>query len=560
MSSSHFHVQSLKLPMIQSTSNALLHHRGGGTGSSECGKDSPSMVITDREPNIEYPMMDHISMSQEYGMIFMDQFCPYHSVYLARRAREVYGISTISCLSTYVAGYLTSKVKTNDDDENNNILQSIEKTIVPRMDEIEVWRNKLPPGYKIVNIYCESDSGLEECELLSEALNPIYHNGYNPARRDKYKMNETVQKYGLRTVRQAMCSTKNEALEFAQNELGVTDDTKGSDGIDINESLENRKIANNDQIDGGFINTGKLGRASNLPQSNISPKAYCVVKPKRGVASDDVFLCSTLEEVASAFDKIHKSFVFGSISGESNDAVLVQEFALGTEYALDIVSKNGEHKVAALWRYDKRPANGSSFIYFATECIDATSGVGKEVCEYAMKVLDSLGLQHGLTHTEVIVDKVHGPRLVEVNCRQHNTNFAPLTMASIGYNAFDMLLAAYLGDLPNLPPETAHMRLEWNDIPSLPRTQAFSAVVHLVCFVEGTLTNIREDIVDEIQNLPSVQYFEIYDHFEVGGRVDKTIDIRSDSGWVHLINDDEDQFQRDYNRIVDLMPELFQVQ
>ena len=33
---------------------------------------------------------------------------------------------------------------------------------------------------------------------------------------------------------------------------------------------------------------------------------------------------------------------------------LIQEFAKGTEYAVDIVPKNGEHKVASLWRYDKR--------------------------------------------------------------------------------------------------------------------------------------------------------------------------------------------------------------
>ena len=62
---------------------------------------------------------------------------------------------------------------------------------------------------------------MDQCELLTEALNPMYHNGYNPARRDKYQMNEAVKIYGLRTVRQAMCHTKEEALAFAQNELGV---------------------------------------------------------------------------------------------------------------------------------------------------------------------------------------------------------------------------------------------------------------------------------------------------------------------------------------------------
>jgi hypothetical protein len=36
-----------------------------------------------------------------------------------------------------------------------------------------------------------------------------------------------------------------------------------------------------------------------------------------------------------------------------------------------------------------------------------------------------------------------------------------------------------------------------------------------------------------------------------------TIDIRTDAGWVQIVNDDKEAFQRDYERIVELMPELF---
>jgi hypothetical protein len=63
--------------------------------------------------------------------------------------------------------------------------------------------------------------------------------------------------------------------------------------------------------------------------------------------------------------------------------------------------------------------------------------------------------------------------------------------------------------------------------------------------------------MEELENLPSVLALEIYDHFSVGNKIGKTIDIRSDSGWVHLMNDDEEQFIADYNRIVELMPLMF---
>ncbi len=242
---------------------------------------------------------------------------------------------------------------------------------------------------------------------------------------------------------------------------------------------------------------------------------------------------------------------------------LLQEFAKGTEYAIDIVSKNGEHKVAALWRYDKRSSNNAPFVYFATEIIDAQSETGQKVCNYAMKALDALDLKWGLTHVEVILDQSDGvpsnkePVLVEVNCRQHNTDFVPLTSISIGYNSLDMLLSAFLGDLENLPDETADLRLEWDELPSLSKPRAFAAIVHLVCYVEGVVVALDSEVLEEIENLPSVLAMEVYDHFAVGSRIKKTIDIRSDSGWVHLMNDDEEQFIADYNRIVDLMPSMF---
>ncbi len=190
--------------------------------------------------------------------------------------------------------------------------------------------------------------------------------------------------------------------------------------------------------------------------------------------------------------------------------------------------------------------------------------------------MDALNIRHGLTHSEFIIDErdilnmeesndnndditERGPRLVEVNCRQHNTNFAPLTMGTIGYNALDMLLASLLGDLPDLPLETEGMRLPWDELPQLPTTRAFAAVVHLVCFDEGTLVAINHDVLEEIHNLPSVVAMEVYDSFEVGTYIEKTVDIRSDSGWVHIIHEDEEQFQSDYDRIVELMPQMFVV-
>lgn len=489
-------------------------------------------------PNIQYPE-DTLS-SPSHGILFIDNFCHYHGGYLSHKARAVYNVATIQSLSTYVSGFMSMQGSTDH-----------LRDCIPSPEDIDSWKSQIP--FEIVAIVCESDSGLEEAELLGEALNVKFHNGYNPARRDKFLMNQELNKHGMRTVGQKMCSSLDDAISFAR-ELGVVDQSKIEQDVNDVDGI----MSGNKSSEDSDVNTGTLGSAYNAPLFLSRKGKYCVVKPKRGVGSDDVHFCSNLQQVERAFQKIKGTSVFGSTSGEKHDHVLIQEFAQGTEYAIDIVSKDGEHKVAALWRYDKREANGAPFVYFATELVDAHSTEGQIVCDYAKQTLNVLGLKHGLTHSEFIVDE-KGARLVEVNCRQHNTNFAPLAMAAIGYNALDLLLAAYLGGLEDLPMDMQQFQLQWDEIPNVPSTRAFAAIVHLVCYKEGEVINIRDDLLEEIQNMDSVYAMEIYDNFAVGERIEKTVDIKSDSGWVHLINDDEEQFKKDYDRIVELMPEMFAV-
>ena len=176
-----------------------------------------------------------------------------------------------------------------------------------------------------------------------------------------------------------------------------------------------------------------------------------------------------------------------------------------------------------------------------------------------MKALDALDVKWGMSHNEFIVDQ-GGPRLVEVNCRQHNTDFAPLTTACIGYNALDMLLSAYLGDLPDLPSETKHLRLIWDNVPTLPTPDIHGAIVHLVCSVEGKISSVNEKVLEEMHTLPSVRAMEIYEQFSKGKQVKKTVDIRSDCGWVHILHDDEWQMKEDYDKIVELQKNMFEVE
>ena len=526
---------------------SALYVRGGGVGDNgghdsirelqkEWSKDVPAtpsiswpvsatdmLLRDDSTPSILGDVGNHIN-HEAYptdrpikAIVIMDGFSPYHGQYLSHAARYIYGAAVIHVLSNFITRYMYQVQEQTD--HLSSRLPDLEKG-----SDVEVWSALLPSSMEICGIFCESDSGLEDAERLGLALGlyPHCHDGVNYARRDKYLMNQVVSEVGgLDIVKQKSCRTLEEAETFARD-------------LGLNEN------------DGG---------------EKSSP--FVVVKPLRGVASDDVHLCSNLTTLRKAFSKIINSSVFGSPTAAKHDQVLVQEFAQGVEYAVDVVCRDGDRKVAALWRYDKRAVNGAPFVYFGTELISADKeGVETEVCNYVFNALEALGVRWGLSHVEVIaeVSQETGKiriRLVEVNCRQHNTDFVPLTNACVGYNALDLTLSAYLDDANSNKRHSQALR--WDSIPALPTTNAFAAIVHFVSHVEGSITRIRFDILEEISDLPSVMNVHIYPQFmEVGNLIQKTMDIRTDTGWAHLLNNDEEEFRRDYARLIELMEYMFE--
>lgn len=499
--------------------------RGGASDDNEVVANNVSL----KDLLEKYPPKPQLSddPTNKRAIVIVDSFCDYHGGYVAKQAKDVYNVTVIHALSTYVTGYM---IQSSGADQTEDIASS---RLPLTQEDCKLWMEDLQKNFgieEICGIYCESDSGLQDVEIFGSLVGIKQHDGINEARRNKYLMNQQISQVGLSSVQQKMCYSLEEAMDFAQH-------------LFSNYDYDNtQKIGTLQQNLGEDSNLGILGTASNVDDSQ---KKYCVVKPCRGVASDGVYLCNDLDSVTKAFETIQGSSIFGSSLGEKHAGVLIQEFAMGTEYAIDVVTKNGHSKIAALWRYDKRPVNGAPFVYHATELMDAANTkVGQDIYAYLQKVLNILKIGWGISHCEVIVSPSGDIKLVEVNCRQHATDFAPLTSACIGYNALDMVLDAYLGDGD-----------EWEEIPDLPTTRLYGAIVHLVSHVEGVVKSLNIDALEEISSQESVVAMEVYP--EIGQPVGKTIDIRSDAGWIHLIHPSQSTFLDDYNRIIELMPHLF---
>ncbi len=141
---------------------------------------------------------------------------------------------------------------------------------------------------------------------------------YIAARRDKFLMNQVVAEHGLRVVQQRMCSSLETAMSFAREELKIQS-TEHADTLEV--SSIHSYIKKDDE---NMKNNGLLGRGNNLPpaKENNQTTKYCVVKPCRGVASDDVYFCKNLEDVKDAFERIHHTPVFGSSVGATHESVV----------------------------------------------------------------------------------------------------------------------------------------------------------------------------------------------------------------------------------------------
>ena len=80
--------------------------------------------------------------------------------------------------------------------------------------------------------------------------------------------------------------------------------------------------------------------------------------------------------------------------------------------------------------------------------------------------------------------------------------------------------------------------------------------MHLISKKEGTVLKINHE--EELNDMESVKYVAIEP--KVGSAVVKTVNIRTDSGYVLLENTDPIAIERDYNRILMLQETLFEVE
>jgi hypothetical protein len=203
-------------------------------------------------------------------------------------------------------------------------------------------------GRRLTHVVAGCESGVKLADQLSEELGlPSNGTRLSLARRDKFLMSETVRAYGLDTadVFQSPSISDVAAWATARNAWPV------------------------------------------------------IVKPVCSVASDNIHLCDSKEEVLRAATKIlDKRNSLDLI----NKTVLAQEYLHGTEYIVDTVSLDGRHKVTAYWAYHRSTAEFSRIGYDSMTLLPFEGELQESLRRYTFEVLNSLGVRFGPAHTEVM--------------------------------------------------------------------------------------------------------------------------------------------------------------
>jgi len=155
-----------------------------------------------------------------------------------------------------------------------------------------------------------------------------------------------------------------------------------------------------------------------------------VVKPPKSAGTDNVHIVPEGADWRPLFDQI-----YGSMNklGLRNEAVLVEEFAEGTEYLLDSYSVDGEHGLVDVCRYTKLQRGDRIGIYDLVDFLPPEHPEVLAVWPYTRQVLDAVGIRNGCAHNEVILTP-NGPRLLEVAARPAGGGHQMISKLATGSN------------------------------------------------------------------------------------------------------------------------------
>ena len=250
-----------------------------------------------------------------------------------------------------------------------------------------------------------------------------------------------------------------------------------------------------------------------------------VLKPPRSGGTDNVYLVAAGADWRPAFDAILGQ---ANVFGERNDAVLVSEFAAGTEFLVDTYSVDGRHGLVDVCRYTKLTRGDRIGIYDCVEFLPPDHADVAAVWPYTKRVLDAVGIRNGCGHVEVMLTPA-GPRLIEIGARPAGGGHQMISEIATGDN--------------HIKRTVAHReRGEFKE--------SYELVQHLRgVFIPSPAAGIwrNAEVFASVDSLPTF-YAKNFPH-GTGDRVRATDSLFTFLAWVIITSPDKAAVDRDYAQI-----------
>lgn len=260
-------------------------------------------------------------------------------------------------------------------------------------------------------------------------------------------------------------------------------------------------------------------------------EASVVVKPLRDSGGNGVIFCHDWPEIAAAITHLTAQ---SDLYGSPNRTVLVQKLAARPDRIVEVctVSAGGVHRPMMILESSKvGPIYECMRLVHRDELADYQAEI-----DYALGVLDALGITMGAAFTEVIDEPGTGPVMIECNARLIGGSLdSRFCAAALGHSQVALLAdactdpAAFISAARSAG-ATRHARL-----------------VHLRSDAAGVLRGDLSALESLAAALPTRLHHRI--HVSAGGALAETVDLSTSPGFVQLVGDDAAQVEADYRAI-----------
>lgn len=282
------------------------------------------------------------------------------------------------------------------------------------------------------------------------------------------------------------------------------------------------------------LNTSSENEVETWIENNGLIDAPLIIKPPVSAGSDKVFHIPARGDWKKAFNQVLSEP--SKITGNINETVVVQEQALGTEFAVGTVSANGKHYLAHLIKYNKATCNGRKTVYDYVEFVPYSAETHGALFEYTQRALDALGIRWGAAHNEIMLTK-DGPRLIETGARMCGGPVVGFAREASGSSQADKLVEIYAdGDV-----STKEYLFRKTVVPVFLKSPA-----------QGKIANVDESFAD-ISKLPTFLTEHIW--FKNGDLVPQTVDYLTSLGIVALAGNRQ-LVLSDYEKVRNMESEL----